>query len=245
MSEEDAADREFSDEIRTLGDQLAKLTLKEAVDLKDYLKAEYGIEPAAGGAVMMAGPAAAEAVEEVEQTAFDVILKEIGDKKIQVIKAVRALTSLGLKEAKALVEGAPKTVKEAVRKEEADEAILFQCQVYEADFPEAGSDWIEFSVSADTDKEAKIVGDLELVFKIKISDCANDKMSTREDLHNFCQDSDTMAYSEQELIDGEEERDNALLQCWRNKAGSSKAVLWIIGRNDCFMHPNVSISLFT
>jgi hypothetical protein len=130
-------------------------------------------------------------------------------------------------------------------KEEADEAILFQCQVYEADFPEAGSDWIEFSVSADTDKEAKIVGDLELVFKIKISDCANDKMSTREDLHNFCQDSDTMAYSEQELIDGEEERDNALLQCWRNKAGSSKAVLWIIGRNDCFMHPNVAKSLFT
>jgi len=122
-SEEEAVVvKEFSDEIKALGDQLAKLTLKDAVDLKDYLKAEYGIEPAAGGAVMMAGPAAAEAEEEVEQTAFDVILKVIGDKKIQVIKAVRALTSLGLKEAKDLVEGAPKAVKEAVSKEEADEA---------------------------------------------------------------------------------------------------------------------------
>jgi len=126
MSEEAAAAeaaKEFSDEIKALGDQIAKLTLREAVDLKDYLKAEYDIEPAAAGAVMMAGPAAGgEAAEEVEQTSFDVILKEIGDKKIQVIKAVRALTSLGLKEAKDLVEGAPKPVKEGVTKEEADEA---------------------------------------------------------------------------------------------------------------------------
>ena len=123
MSEETAAEvtREFSDEIKALGDQMVKLTLKDAVDLKNYLKDEYGIEPAAGGAVMMAGPGA-EAVEEVEQTAFDVILKDIGDKKIQVIKAVRALTSLGLKEAKDLVESAPKAVKEGVPKEEADTA---------------------------------------------------------------------------------------------------------------------------
>lgn len=108
MSEEEAVvTKEFTDEIKALGDQLAKLTLKEAVDLKDYLKAEYGIEPAAGGAVMaVGGPAAGEAAEEEEQTAFDVILKDIGDKKIQVIKAVRSLTSLGLKEAKELVEGA-------------------------------------------------------------------------------------------------------------------------------------------
>ena len=124
---EEAAEetKEFSDEIKALGDQIAKLTLKEAVDLKDYLKAEYGIEPAAGGAVMMAGPAggAGEAAEEeVEQTAFDVVLKEIGDKKIGVIKAVRSLTSLGLKEAKDLVEGAPKAVKEGVSKDEAEEA---------------------------------------------------------------------------------------------------------------------------
>jgi len=114
--------KEFTDEIKTLGDQLSKLTLKEAVDLKDYLKAEYGIEPAAGAAVMAVGPAGGEAAEEEEQTAFDVILKDIGDKKIQVIKAVRALTSLGLKEAKDLVEGAPKPVKEGASKEEAEEA---------------------------------------------------------------------------------------------------------------------------
>ena len=126
MSEEAAAEevaKEFSDEIKGLGDQIAKLTLKDAVDLKDYMKAEYGVEPAAGGAVMMAGPAdAGAAAEEEEQTQFDVILKDFGDKKIQVIKAVRALTNLGLKEAKELVESAPKAVKEGVTKEEADEA---------------------------------------------------------------------------------------------------------------------------
>ena len=125
MSEEAAAEAktEFSDEIKAIGDQLAKLTLKEAVDLKDYLKAAYDIEPAAGGAVMMAGPAVGgEAAEEEEQTSFDVVLKDFGDKKIQVIKAVRALTSLGLKEAKDLVEGVPKAVKEGVPKEEAEEA---------------------------------------------------------------------------------------------------------------------------
>ena len=120
-TEADAPAKEFTAEIKELGDKIVTLTLKDAVDLADYLKTEHGIEPAAGGAVMMAGPAAA-AEEEEEQTAFDVILKEIGDKKIQVIKAVRALTSLGLKEAKGLVDGAPKAVKEAVSKDEADEA---------------------------------------------------------------------------------------------------------------------------
>jgi len=117
--------REFSDEIKALGDKMVALTLKEAVDLADYLKQEYDIEPAGGGAVVMAaapGAAGAEAADEVEQTAFDVVLKDIGDKKIQVIKAVRALTSLGLKEAKDLVEGAPKAVKEGVSKEDAEEA---------------------------------------------------------------------------------------------------------------------------
>ena len=118
---EEAAAKTFSDQIKSLGDQIAKLTLKDAVDLKDYLKAQYGIEPAAGGAVMMAGPAAAAEVVE-EKTSFDVILKAIGDKKIQVIKAVRALTNLGLKEAKDLVEGAPKPVKEGVSKEDAETA---------------------------------------------------------------------------------------------------------------------------
>jgi large subunit ribosomal protein L7/L12 len=115
--------KEFTAEIKELGDKLAELTLKDAVDLKDYLKDAYGIEPAAGGAVMMAGPAGGEAAEEAEEkTSFDVVLKDAGDKKIQVIKAVHALTSLGLKEAKELVDGAPKPVKEGVAKEEADEA---------------------------------------------------------------------------------------------------------------------------
>ncbi len=116
--------KEFTAEIKDLGDKIAALTLKDAVDLKDYLKDAYGIEPAAGGAVMMAGPAAGDGAgeEEEEKTSFDVVLTGAGDKKIQVIKAVRALTSLGLKEAKELVEGVPKAVKEGVPKEEAEEA---------------------------------------------------------------------------------------------------------------------------
>ena len=121
MPEQQESKKEFSKDIKALGDKLVKLTLKEAVDLTDYLKDEYSIEPASGGAVMVASAGAAEA-EEVEQTAFDVVLKAIGDKKIQVIKAVRALTSLGLKEAKDLVEGVPKAVKEGVSKEDAEEA---------------------------------------------------------------------------------------------------------------------------
>ena len=113
----------FDAKISTLGDSIASLTLKEAVDLADYMKATYGIEPAAGGAVMVAaggdgggGGAAAAAA----QTEFDVILKEAGAKKIEVIKVVREATGLGLKEAKDLVDGAPKTVKEKVSKEDAD-----------------------------------------------------------------------------------------------------------------------------
>src|SRR5690606_10054672 len=93
-------------DIEKLAEQIVGLTLLEAAQLKDLLKDKYGIEPAAGGAVMMAGPAAggapAEAAE--EKTEFDVILVDAGDKKINVIKEVRAITSLGLKEAKDLVE---------------------------------------------------------------------------------------------------------------------------------------------
>ncbi|MHC4487205.1 MAG: 50S ribosomal protein L7/L12 [Planctomycetota bacterium] len=99
------------------------LTLMQAKELGDYLKDEYGIEPAAGGAVMVAGPAAqGEAEQKEEKTSFDVILKEFGDKKIQVIKEVRALTALGLKEAKDLVDGVPKPVKEGLSKEDAEAA---------------------------------------------------------------------------------------------------------------------------
>lgn len=124
MTEEattEVATKEFDAAIKKLGDSISALSLKEAVDLKDYLKEAYGIEPAAGGAMMMAGPAA-EVEEAEEKTAFNVVLKEIGDKKIGVIKAVRALTSLGLKEAKELVDGAPKNVLENASKDDAEKA---------------------------------------------------------------------------------------------------------------------------
>ena len=119
MSEEA---REWSADIKELGDKIVGLTLMQAKELGDYLKDEHGIEPAGGGAVMVAGPAGVveEAVE--EKTTFDVVLKAFGEKKIQVIKEVRALTTLGLKEAKDLVDNAPKNVKEGVSKDEAEEA---------------------------------------------------------------------------------------------------------------------------
>ncbi|QIK40115.1 50S ribosomal protein L7/L12 [Pontivivens nitratireducens] len=107
-------------DLKKLAEEIVGLTLLEAAELKNILKDEYGIEPAAGGAVMMAGPADAGAAAE-EQTEFDVILKSAGDKKINVIKEVRAITGLGLKEAKDLVEAGGKAVKEAVSKEEAEE----------------------------------------------------------------------------------------------------------------------------
>jgi len=110
-------------DLKSLAEQIVNLTLLEAQELKTILKDEYGIEPAAGGAVMMAGPAdgggAAEAAE--EQTEFDVILKAAGAEKIKVIKEVRGITGLGLKEAKELVEAGGKAVKEAVAKAEAEE----------------------------------------------------------------------------------------------------------------------------
>lgn len=115
--------KKWSSDIKKLGEKIVGLTLMQAKELGDYLKEEHGIEPAAGGAVMVAGPAAQGPAEEKEEkTSFDVILKEFGDKKIQVIKEVRALTGLGLKEAKDLVDGVPKPVKEGVSKEEAEEA---------------------------------------------------------------------------------------------------------------------------
>ena len=115
------ATREFSSSAKELGDKIVQLTLKDAKELSDYLEEVHGIKAAAGGAVMMAGPAgggAAEAPKE-EQTEFNVILEAIGANKIGVIKVVRAVTSLGLKEAKDLVEAAPSKVKEGVSKEDA------------------------------------------------------------------------------------------------------------------------------
>jgi large subunit ribosomal protein L7/L12 len=119
MSE--AAVAEFSAATKKLGDEIVKLTLKEAKELSDYLKDVHGIEPASGGAVMMAGPAdggGAPAAKE-EQTEFTVMLEGFGDQKIGVIKVVRSATGLGLKEAKDLVEGVPSKIKEGVSKEDA------------------------------------------------------------------------------------------------------------------------------
>ena len=108
-------------DLKKLAEEIVGLTLLEAQELKTILKDEYGIEPAAGGAVMVAGPAAgaAEAVE--EKTEFDVVLTDAGANKINVIKEVRAITGLGLKEAKDLVEAGGKAVKEQAPKAEAEE----------------------------------------------------------------------------------------------------------------------------
>ena len=111
-------------DIQSLVDQISGLTLLQAKELKEALEDKLGVKAAVGGAMMMAGPAVAAAVvEEVEEkTEFDVILKEVGPNKINVIKVVRALTNLGLKEAKELVEGAPSTVMEQVGKDASADA---------------------------------------------------------------------------------------------------------------------------
>jgi len=133
MSDDAATTTEVKAEIKELGDKIVGLTLLDAQSLSDYLKNEYGIEPASGGAVMVAGPAGGDAGGAAEEkTEFDVVLTGAGDKKIQVIKAVRGITGLGLKEAKELVEGAPKPVKEGVSKDEAEKV--------KAELEEAGAD---------------------------------------------------------------------------------------------------------
>lgn len=110
-------------DLKAFAEQLVNLTVKEVNELAAILKDEYGIEPAAAGAVMVAGPAAgagdgAEAV--AEKTSFDVILKAAGPNKLAIVKLVKDLTGLGLKEAKDVVDAAPKAVKEGVSKDEAE-----------------------------------------------------------------------------------------------------------------------------
>jgi large subunit ribosomal protein L7/L12 len=108
--------------LEQLADQLSTLTVLEAAQLSKMLEEKWGVSAAAPVAVAAAAPAAAAPAEPAEeQTEFDVVLTVVGDKKINVIKEVRAVTNLGLKEAKDLVESAPKTVKEAVKKEEAEQ----------------------------------------------------------------------------------------------------------------------------
>jgi len=115
--------REWSSDVKDLGDKIMALTLLRAQELGDYLKDVYGVE-AAAAPMMVAGPAAAGAAApaaEAEKEDFTVVLTGSGDKKIQVIKVVREITGLGLKEAKDLVDGAPKNVKEDVPKAQAEE----------------------------------------------------------------------------------------------------------------------------
>jgi len=121
MSEE-VAEKEFDASTKELGDKIVGLTLLEAKNLADYLEDVHGIKAASGGAVMMAGPAdgGGGGGEAEVQTEFDVILTGFGDSKIPVIKIVRTITGLGLKEAKELVESAPKPLKEGLSEEEAN-----------------------------------------------------------------------------------------------------------------------------
>ena len=127
----DTATKEFDAAIKEIGDKIVGLTLTQAKDLTDYLKDAYGIEPAAGGTVMMA-PAGDAAEAEEEQTEFDVVIKEPGGSKLKVIKLVRSARSdLGLKEAKALVDSAPAKMLEGLSKEDAEK--------WQKDLEEAGA----------------------------------------------------------------------------------------------------------
>lgn len=119
-------------DLKAFAEQLVNLTVKEVNELAKILKDEYGIEPAAAAVAVAAGPAAAAAPAAEEKTAFDVILKSGGANKLQVVKIVKDLTGLGLKEAKDLVDGAPKPVKEGIAKAEADDLA--------AKLKEAGAD---------------------------------------------------------------------------------------------------------
>ncbi len=116
-------------DIKELGDKLVNLTVKEVTELADYLKEEYGIEPAAAAVAVAGGPAAGDGEAAEEQTEFDVILKAAGSSKLAVVKLVKELTGLGLKEAKEIVDSAPKAVKEGIAK---DEAEALKAQLEEA-----------------------------------------------------------------------------------------------------------------
>jgi large subunit ribosomal protein L7/L12 len=111
----------FADDIKELGDKLVGLTLKKAKELSDYIKDVHGIEPAAGGAVMMAAPAdGGGAAAPVEQTEFDVIMTSFGENKLNVVKVVKNITGASLMDAKKLVEAVPAKIKEGASKDDAN-----------------------------------------------------------------------------------------------------------------------------
>lgn len=111
----------YAEEIKSLGEKIVGLTLKQAKELSDHLKDVHGIEAAAGGAVVMAAPAeGGAAAAPVEKTEFDVVLTSFGDKKLDVVKVVKNLTGLSLIDAKKLVEGVPSKIKEQIAKDEAE-----------------------------------------------------------------------------------------------------------------------------
>ena len=113
-------------DIKAIAEELVNLTVKEVQELATVLKDEYGIEPAAAAVAVAAGPAAAGAAEAAEEkSSFDVVLKEVGANKLQVVKAVKEACGLGLKEAKDLVDGAPATIKEGMAKAEAEFPTIF------------------------------------------------------------------------------------------------------------------------
>ena len=109
----------FADDIKELGDKLVGLTLKKAKELSDYIKDVHGIEPAAGGAVMMAAPSEGAAAAPVEQTEFDVIMTSFGENKLNVVKVVKNITGASLMDAKKLVEAVPAKIKEGASKDDA------------------------------------------------------------------------------------------------------------------------------
>lgn len=113
------SDTAFADDIKQLGDTLVGLTLKQAKELSDYIKDVHGIEPAAGGAVMMAAPTDAAAAAPVEQTEFDVVMTSFGENKLNVVKVVKNITGASLMDAKKLVEAVPAKIKEGASKEDA------------------------------------------------------------------------------------------------------------------------------
>ncbi len=116
------SDTAFAEDIKTLGEKIVGLTLKQAKELSDYLKEVHGIEAAAGGAVMMAAPSdgGGAAAAAPEQTEFKVVLTAFGEKKLDVVKVVKNITGASLMDAKKLVEGVPATIKEGVSKEDAE-----------------------------------------------------------------------------------------------------------------------------